>query len=88
MKVDDVCVQRSRARILSALNRIDELSERERLVLELLGDGLSNLEVAKTLSIAEPTARTHVTRVLSKLGLGSRLQAGLVGQLERWNRRG
>lgn len=86
MEVDDARTRLSRARIVLALGRVDRLSERERVVLELLGDGLSNSELAKTLGIAEPTARTHVTRVLSKLDLRSRLQAGLVSQLERWNR--
>jgi len=70
--------------IVAALGRADELSEREREVFDLLGAGLSNREISKSLKIAEATVRAHVTRILTKLGVRSRLQAGLVRQLQRW----
>lgn len=59
---------------------IDELTEREREVLRHLGDGLSNAQIARTLFIGETTVKTHVSRVLSKLGLRSRVQAAIVAR--------
>ena len=56
---------------------IDPLTEREVEVLALLGCGKSNKEIASELSIADCTARTHVSNVLGKLGLASRTQAAL-----------
>ncbi|MDQ3870173.1 MAG: response regulator transcription factor [Chloroflexota bacterium] len=56
---------------------VDPLTEREREVLALVGRGASNNEIARALSITEPTARTHVSNILGKLGLASRTQAAL-----------
>ncbi len=54
-----------------------ELTTREREVLRLLGGGASNKEIAAELSISERTARSHVSNILTKLGLTSRTQAAL-----------
>jgi DNA-binding NarL/FixJ family response regulator len=57
---------------------LDQLTDRELEVLRLVGRGLSNLEIAERLVIAETTVKTHVNRTRAKLGLTSRAQAVVV----------
>jgi two-component system NarL family response regulator len=55
-----------------------ELSERELEVLRLMAQGMSNLDIATALSISESTVKSHVNRILSKLGVNDRTSAVIV----------
>lgn len=57
------------------------LSARQRQVLVLLGLGLSNRVLARRLGITERTVKAHVTCILDRLGLRSRLEAALVANM-------
>lgn len=63
-----------------ARERVAVLSERERDVLALLGEGLSNADAGRRLHMSEATVKTYVSRILAKLGCDNRVQAALLAR--------
>jgi DNA-binding NarL/FixJ family response regulator len=76
----DPAIAKQLTRSLVALKpqTVNALTDREREVLALVAEGLSNQQIADALVISERTARTHVSNILGKLGVASRTQAALL----------
>jgi len=70
--------QLTRSLLTPKAQTVNALTDREREVLVLVAQGLSNQQIADVLVISERTARTHVSNILSKLGVASRTQAALL----------
>ena len=73
-----IAKQLTRSLVAPTAQAADALTEREREVLVLVAQGLSNQQIADALVISERTARTRVSNILKKLGATSRTQAALV----------
>lgn len=64
--------------LLEASSKVETLTERQRDVMELLGQGLANSEIARELSCSERTVKQHLSTIFARLNVYSRLQAGLI----------
>jgi DNA-binding NarL/FixJ family response regulator len=73
-----IAKQLTRSLVAPKPQAADALTDREREVLVLVAQGLSNQQIADSLVISERTARTHVSNILGKLGVASRTQAALL----------
>jgi DNA-binding NarL/FixJ family response regulator len=68
---------------------LDELTDRERDVLILVADGLSNRQIASRLGLSESNVKSRLNRILSRLGAANRVQAALLARsagLSGWSR--
>jgi predicted ATPase/DNA-binding NarL/FixJ family response regulator len=72
------CLERQTARGQDGAASRPLLSDRERAVLRLIGEGLPNKQIATALSIAERTVKTHVASAMNKLGVDNRAHAAVV----------
>nr|WP_269328908.1 response regulator transcription factor [Kineosporia babensis] len=63
-----------------ALKAVEGLTQREREVLVLLADGLSNREIGERLYLSAGTVKDHVSAILTKLDVASRIQAALTAE--------
>ena len=70
-------MERLRERMASA-DPVAALSRQEKQVLDLIGEGLTNRQIAERMSLAEKTAKNYVSTLLTKLGLHSRTQVALL----------
>jgi DNA-binding NarL/FixJ family response regulator len=70
----DTYVSRPRPQVKTEPEGLAELTTREREVLGLIATGLTNAEIAETLHLSPLTAKTHVSRILMKLGARDRVQ--------------
>ncbi|MER6094542.1 response regulator transcription factor [Streptomyces sp. NPDC001728] len=78
--VERLASGREAARAEAARGRVAGLSEKERDVLALLGEGLSNADAGRRLHMSEATVKTYVSRILSKLDCENRVQAALLAR--------
>jgi DNA-binding NarL/FixJ family response regulator len=76
--IDSYVERKAAPRRAAALERVAQLSDREREVLRLLGTGQPNAELARRLFVSEATVKTYVSRLLTKLDLTNRTQAAIL----------
>jgi DNA-binding NarL/FixJ family response regulator len=73
-----VTVLLERLRAPKPSDPLEDLSEQERRIFALIGEGLSNREIAERMSLAEKTVKNYVSNVLTKLGMQRRTQAAVL----------
>jgi two-component system response regulator DevR len=73
----------ARLRAPAEVDPLDELSDREREILELIGEGLSNRQIAERLGLAEKTVKNYVSHLLGKLGMSRRAQVAVLATERR-----
>ncbi|MFC9384889.1 response regulator [Streptomyces venezuelae] len=78
--VERLAAGREMTRAEEARGRVAGLSEKEREVLALLGEGLSNADAGRRLHMSEATVKTYVSRILAKLDCENRVQAALLAR--------
>ncbi|MED7955081.1 response regulator transcription factor [Streptomyces sp. BE20] len=64
--------------VTASSSGLPQLTEREREVLALVGEGLTNRQIGQRLYLAEKTVKNHISRLLAKLGVERRVQAALI----------
>jgi DNA-binding NarL/FixJ family response regulator len=74
----DTYVARPRRAVETEHEGLAELTTREREVLTLIADGMTNAEIAQVLQLSPLTAKTHVSRILMKLGARDRVQLAII----------
>jgi DNA-binding NarL/FixJ family response regulator len=70
----------SAARRQEAIGQLADLTPREREVLAEVARGLSNADIGRTLFLSEATVKSHVSRVIAKLGAGNRVQVAMIAR--------
>ncbi|MEU7022873.1 response regulator transcription factor [Streptomyces sp. NPDC046203] len=75
---EEAATEAATPRRAAARRRLDSLAARERDVALAVGQGRTNAEIAAALYMSVPTVKTHVSRVLAKLGLNNRVQIALI----------
>lgn len=76
----------ARLREKKAVDPLDVLTEQERKILDLIGEGLTNRQIGERMYLAEKTVKNHVSSLLSKLGLQRRTQAAVLVTEQRQTR--
>ena len=77
VRLDPAAAAALAAGLRAPRSAVVDLTDREREVVVLLAEGHTNRDIARRLGVAERTARTHVSNILTKLGLASRTQAAM-----------
>ena len=77
MRIDPAAAKALRAALRAPKAAAENLTPRERDVMLLIADGATNRQIATRLGVSERTAQTHVSNILTKLGLASRTQAAM-----------